>query len=361
MRVSGKTVKLGLLTGVLVLAIISTVWYFQYEPQEEVVKAIPIEVYTIDSDEATETIQIPGTTQSGESVLLRFQVSGRIIEKNVRLGDRVKKGDVLAIVDNPEIEPLALRAAQNLEQLEVQYRQARRDFKRIDELYQEQAVTTQEWEQVKTRLDSSRTAASVARAESVRADRLFEELQLLAPFDGLVTEILVDEGDVVQSGTPVARISNPAVVELEIAVSDAVVANLTTGKPVEVTRSLQPNAPSLQGVIADISPFRERASLPQVVIALDAADISPGVAVSAKLKITRTQGLMVPISAVLMTGEDSSAVYRVDAGTASLVPVRPLRIGSDSVLVDAVLEAGDDVVVAGIKNLYHGAAVRVLQ
>ena len=322
---------------------------------------IPVKVHVINDQATVETISVPGTTKSAERVLLRFQVSGRVLNKQVSLGDSVLTGAVLAELDNPEIKPLAERAIQNRQQAQVQFEQAQRDYQRIDDLFKEQAVTKQEWEQVKTRLDSARTAISVAQAEAQRTARLVKELQLKAPFNSVVTEILIDQGEVVQAGTPAIRLSNPNAVELELAVSDVMIQSLAVGQTVKVQRALDPTASAVEGVISNISPFRERASLPQIVIALPAADIQPGVAVSAHLDITRAAGLSIPIKSVLMTGENTSGVYLLKGKQVSLVPVTPLKINNETVLVESTLTAGDQIVTAGIAQLYNGASVNVVK
>lgn len=345
----------------LVVLAILLVLFIIGDSEQPAPSLIPVKVHKVTNGSITETITIPGTTRSAEQALLRFQVSGRVSSKLVRLGDAVPAGTLLAVVDNPEIAPLAARAGKNLEQLKVQLAQAQRDFTRINGLYKEQAVTKQEWEKVKTGFDSAETAVSVATADLQRADRLADELNLRAPFAGVVTEIMIDEGDVVQAGVPAMRLSNPAQVELELAVSDAVIANLKQDQTVIVRRSLDPSAKRIQGKISDISPFREQGSLPQIVISLNAAEIQPGIAVSTELNISRETGVTVPINAVLMTGDNASAVYVVDGNQARLVAIRPLSIGGSQVMVDAGLEIGNLVITAGISQLFDGALIEVVE
>ena len=116
-------------------------------------------------------------------------------------------------------------------------------------------------------------------------------------------------------------------------------------------------------MINDLSPFRERGALPQIVVSLPVNQIQPGEAVNAQLRIPSATGLNVPIKAVVMTGDDSSGVYVLDASRSvvKLVAIRPLRIDSDSVLIEGELSYGDQVVVAGIAQLYDGARIKVIE
>lgn len=370
------------LTIVFVVVVAFFIAYSGIGGSEEALKpsdVVLVDVYDVDDALGFETIRVGGTTKSAETAQLRFQVSGRVIEKKVRLGDSVIKGQVLVVLDNPEIAPLERRATQNLAQLEVQVMQAKRDFDRINGLYEEQAITKQEWEQVNTQYKSTRTLVEAARAELQRASRLADELALTAPFDGVVTDIHIDEGEVIQVGAPALRLSNPDSVELQLALSDSVIGKLSKSQAVRVYRSLGDSSDVIVGVIVDISPYREQGALPKVVIVLPEAQIRPGVAVTAELDVQSDLGLRIPINAVVMTGEDSAGVYYVsDLNVSSnnatsskvkssqngqkivkLIPVTPLKIGDSTVLIDSQLKPGDQVVTAGVAQLYDGARIRI--
>ncbi len=333
----------------------------QSADEETVATIIPVRTSVLTSDLPQKRLQIAGTTQSAESALLRFQVSGRVTEKLVKLGDQIQKGDVLAKVYNPELEPLAQRAKDNLKRAQAEAEQADNDFARVEALYKAQAVTKQEWENAKTRLTAASTGVDAANAELQRANQVSKELNLVAPFSGSVTNILIDVGEVVSSGTPAMRLSNPEAVELKLPVSDKLIRQIVEGQTVFVKPALDPNAQPIQGQISEISPFREQGSLPEIVVALDAQAMAPGTAVNAYLTITASSGINLPLRSVLMTGSNTVAVYRVRNEVASLVAIRPLAIDSKYVTIEGELEPGDEVVTEGLAQLYNGAQVEVLK
>ena len=347
----------------IVASVIVTVLLFKHEKESPAADVVPVNVYQLKEVAATQTVTVAGTTKSAERAVLRFQVSGRVSSKQVRLGDKVSAGQTLIELYNPEVQPLAALASKRLQQAEVQLSQAQRDYRRLNQLYKEQAVTQNEWEQAKTAFDSAKSSVSVAQADVQRADRLAQELVLNAPFDGVVTEINVDQGETVQIGTVALQLSNPDSVELEMALSSSVVSKLAQGQEVTVVSTFAELKQPIKGVIKDISPFRERGALPQIIVSLPADQVQPGEAVKAQLQIPSAGGLNVPIKAVVMTGEDSSGVYVVDTqkSVVKLVAIRPLRIDNDSVLVDGALSYGDQLVVAGIAQLYDGARVKIRQ
>ncbi len=322
---------------------------------------IPVRTAVLTGDLPQKRLQIAGTTQSAETALLRFQVSGRVTEKPVKLGDQINKGDILAKVYNPELEPVAQRAKDNLKRTKAQAEQANNDFQRVDALYKEQAVTQQEWENAQTRLTAASTAVDAANAELTRANQVSGELSLVAPFSGSVTDILIDVGEVVSSGAPAMRLSNPEAVELKLPLSDKLISEIKVGQTVLVKPALDPNAQAIQGQISEISPFREQGSLPEAVVSLDAQAIAPGTAVNAFVMTTAASGISLPLRSVLMTGENTVAVYRVRDNVASLVAIRPLAIDSKFVTIEGELAAGDEIITEGLAQLYDGAHVEVLK
>jgi len=321
----------------------------------------PVDIYRLVKSQATQTLSLNGTTKSVDRAVLRFQVSGRVLSKNVRIGDKVVAGQELISLYNPEIKPLVQRALSSLAQAKTQLSQAKKDYIRLNELYNEEAITRNEWEQAKTKLDNAQSIVDGAKVETQRAERLAKELIVAAPFDGVITQVNTDKGDSVQIGREALHISNPNKIELELPVSALVASKLVKGQAVEVMSVFSASKTVIQGVIQDISKFRERGALPQIVVSLPISEIGPGEAVSVELQIPIQTGLNVPIKAVIMTGEDSSAVYVLNdqTSTVKLVPIRPIRIDSFSVLVEGPLTLGDQIIVAGVTQLYDGAKVKV--
>ncbi|MEM7358997.1 MAG: efflux RND transporter periplasmic adaptor subunit [Pseudomonadota bacterium] len=344
----------------IAIVVVAVVFFFNEKDDEPTPQTpIPVRTATISSDIPINNLVVSGTTKSAETALLRFQVGGRVEKKLVSLGQQVKAGDSLAVLYNPEIEPLAQQAKENFDRLSAEQAQASRDFERLESLYEQQAVTTQEWENGKTRLTAATKAVSAAKSALARSERVASELSLTAPFAGAVTEILTDVGEVVTAGAPAFRLSNPGRVELKIAVREETLSQVSLGQEISVRRSLSADDRKFVGTVTEISPFRERGALPELVVTLDGSEIAPGTTVTAELAIRADDRISIPIRSVLMTGENTTAVYQIENNVATLTPIRPLKITTSGVLIDQGLEPGDVVATEGIAQLFDGALVEV--
>ena len=116
------------------------------EPINSSKKPIPVRVISMGEEKPQVFRSFTGTTRAVQRVTVRSQVSGRLLEVAVSLGDKVTKGTVLARLYNPEASPLALAAKQSWQQAKVQSAQRQRDFDRVSTLYETGAATKQEFE-----------------------------------------------------------------------------------------------------------------------------------------------------------------------------------------------------------------------
>lgn len=306
-----------------------------------------------------QSVVILGVASSGDSSSLSFQASGRVVKKLVREGSSIKPDQILAVLDNPDAEPNAQSAQQRYIAAKSGFIRAKADYERFKVLNEQQAITRQEWDQITNSFESARAEQQAALASQQRANQAFDELSLRAPFAGIVTAADFDIGDVIQAGQPVISVANPNVVEVLLTVSPNVLEKINIGDEVGVTRTLQPEVSASIGKVSHRSPFTERASLPQVIVTLDAAEIQPGMPVSVTFSVSSDRKVLLPIRSIIRTGENSAATYLVKDDLVYLKPVTPLQIIGESVAVDADIEVGSLVVTDGVAKLYDLAQVEV--
>ncbi|MFT4531633.1 MAG: RND family efflux transporter MFP subunit [Gammaproteobacteria bacterium] len=326
-------------------------------------KFLPVRVVELVHEPVLESRVFAGTTRAVNRAIMRSQIAGRVASLPVTLGKKVQSGDVLLELYNPEANPAAQSAERQWRRLESQQTQRQRDFDRISLLYDKGTASLQEFEQVRTDLDALTDATLSAKKQFNRAQQLNMERWITAPFAGVVTTIDTDIGEVVSPGQALLGIADPAQTEVEMVINDDIATNVKVGDSVSVMLPFEQNS-ERQGVVTEISPFRERGALPSIVLAFPDQDVRPGIAVHARFEINRGDGFKVPMSALVRNGE-GAVIYRVNSThKVEAVPVNMGLMQADGIVISAAeelsLNAGEEIVVAGSHRLFDGANVEVL-
>ena len=346
---------------------------------------IPVQVVTIAQQPVYESRTFSGTTRAVNRAVMRSQISGRVDYLPLKLGQAVKKGQLLAELYNPEAAPAARSARVRWQQLQDQQGQQQRDFERISALYEQGQASRQDFEQARTALNSANDAALGAESEYQRASGLDQERQIRAPFQGVITSISTDVGEVVSPGQALLQVADPSAVELEVVVSSAIATSVKPGHTVTVRLPMQSgvqrnvqtnvqtnvstNAPinrtSLNSAhitarVTEVSPFRDRTALPSVVLEFDSKVVTSGTAVSAQFKMPVGQAFVVPSNALVRQGM-RVIVYRLTASnTVEPVAVTLGAVQTEGIQISGELDDGDRIIVTGSQRLFHGASVQVM-
>jgi RND family efflux transporter MFP subunit len=333
---------------------------------------IPVQVVTLSQQPVYELRTFSGTTRAVNRAVMRSQISGRVDYLPLKLGQAVKKGQLLAELYNPEAGPAAKSARVRWQQLQDQQGQQQRDFERISALYEQGQASRQDFEQARTALNNANDAALGAESEYQRASGLDQERQIRAPFNGVITSISTDVGEVVSPGQALLQLADPSAVEVELVVSSRIAAGVKPGQAVTVSMPLQSGAQSHDskvGAIGDVkvtarvtevSPFRDRTALPTVVLGFESSDVTSGTAISAQFNMPVGQGLVVPSNALVRQGH-RVVVYRLTASnTVEPVTVTLGAVQAEGIQVSGELQDSDRIIVTGIQRLFHGASVQVM-
>lgn len=173
---------------------------------------------------------------------------------------------------------------------------------------------------------------------------------LMAPSDGLVSEVLVREGQTVMPGTPLFRINGTATLWLEAAIPQASVAGIRPGTPVDVTVSAVPGQ-TLKGEVERLLPVVDAVSRTQrarIVLRNPDGVLAPGMLVDVLLQAdTGAPVPLIPNEALIATGDDSRVIVQTATGRFRPVRVRTGRSSGGRTEILAGLDGGERVVVSG--------------
>jgi multidrug efflux system membrane fusion protein len=307
-------------------------------------------------------LAFPGEIHAREESALAFRVGGNLVRRRVDVGDRVRRGDVLAELDPADLRLQAQGAQAQLAAAQAELARASADRNRYAKLAQQQLVS-------RSMLDTQEAAVAAA-AGQVRALRSQTDVarnaagyaQLRAPRDGVIADRQAEAGQVVAAGQTIFLLAGAVGREVAIALPESDIRAFHPGQPVLVELW---NAPGqrLPGTIRDIAPAADpqartyAARVTLVGAAADAVDLGQ----SARVYVAREgqSSLAIPLSALQRGANGGMAVWVVDPSTRTvhLQPVRTGPLGSESVPVLAGLSTASWIVAAGGHLLHEGQAV----
>lgn len=288
-----------------------------------------------------------GTGQAVRSVSVRTLVSGQIADIPVRPGSKVERGDVLIRLDAAQ-EELAVERAR----LTVADAKAKVD--RLQSLVASSAVSSVEAEQAGNALATAEVALREAELDLARRT-------VTAPIGGSLGILAVNAGDYVTSQSEIASIDDRSQILIEFFVPERFASGMDVGKQVVAGASSRPGE-RFSGTISAVDNRVDEASR---TLRVRAQIANPDDTLRAGMSFEVTigfEGERWPSVDPLAIQWDSagSYVWKVVDGKGIRVDVAIVQRNSDSVLVKAELEAGDEVVTEGVQSVRPGAAVSVI-
>jgi len=306
--------------------------------------AVKVRVQTTESKPHPITEEVVGTLRAKTRATLEAKVSGRITTIPVVLGQPVRAGELVVRLDAPEI-------AARRDQAEASLQQSERDWKRVATLFAQQAATRAEYEAA----DTHRRVAGGAAAE---AKAMLGYVELVAPFDGVITMKWVEAGDLATPGKPLLTLEAPSQLQLEADVPEAMASHVQL--EARMTCRADGVSGELIGLVREIAPNADPGSR-TVRIKLDmppTPGLRPGQFVRLLVPVGESRSLRVPAAAVVQRGQLEFVFVLADQN-AQLRLAKSGRRFEDTVEILSGLDAGDSVVVDGADRLSDGQLLEI--
>ncbi len=296
---------------------------------------------------------------------LGFRVSGKVLQRQVEMGQVVKAGQVLAQLDPQDYQLSADAARAQVAAAQTQRDLAAADFQRFAALKAQNFISGAELERRETALKAAQAQLEQAQAQLAAQGNQTAYTRLVAPAAGVVTAVEAEPGQVVAAGAPVLRLALEGPRDAVFAVPEDKVAAMKPGTPVRITpwgasRTL---AGAVREVAASADPAT-RTFLVKVTLPAEAG-LPLGATVSvapAALSQAGQRAIKLPSSALRQEG-GATHVWVFDPA-AMTVRSQPVQVGGadgNEVTVTAGLQPGMQVVAAGVHVLQPGQKVSVHQ
>ncbi len=330
------------------------------------------------------SITLPASVEALDQATLYAKVSGYVQWIKVDKGDRVKKGDVLALLEVPEVDKQYQSVLASVQQAQAEEERAQADaslkqvtYKRLagvrhsnpDVLPQQDVDAARAaYEVAQGDAKLAKAKVELARAEVGRLEALQQFAKITAPYDGVVTARFVDPGALIQqgtnsTGTPVLTIASIDTVRVYVYVPEANVSYVDRGKSAMVLLNALPG----KGFAGKITRFanaldpQTRTMKTEIDLPNPGHHILPGMYGTAELKLEAESGaLFVPYPSIRRDADGRPFVYTVEQGRIRKVPVET-GLDDGSMIQVKGLRSDETVVLSGTASLQEGLSVKTVK
>ena len=333
--------------------------------KEQAEEIRPVRTVVIEKHEVGDPIILTGQLHARDEVSLAFRLSGKLIERPANVGDTVKVGQVVAVLDS-ETEKNARNAAQaDYAAAQAVLEQAQAAEKRLSDLLKENAVSRAEYEAALRQLKTAQAQVNAAKAKLNSAEDQLGYTKLKSEADGVITAKGAEPGEVVQAGQMILLLARQEGRDAVFDTPAQVIRGVTSKQQgVEVWLADNPEIKTT-GKVREVSPQADPATRTyQVKVGLH--DVPSGMflgsTVVGRLIVQANMQIEIPSSALAMS-QGKPAVWVVDAKdqTVHIKPVTVAQYTQDSVVIANGLQSGERVVTAGVQALHGGQKVKLLE
>jgi len=341
---------------VISLGIISVLGKKMIVNQEKatIIEEKRVEVMTAKYEKSILSSEVSAILQGNEKSDISFEISGRIVAMEVKEGDKISVGEILARLDAGEHSSEVTLSATEIDKAKVKFQQAKREFIRMEELYRKQAIARSKYEEAENEFSiTERDYLQAQRDYAIKTDKNL----IKSPINGIVLANLAAVGQMVTDEVPVYRIGQVDRLKALLPVPDREIAFWHVGDTVEL--SLYQD--TRQGKVVRVFPTtNEGTGTISVEVIVDnlKQDWRPGQVITASRPVKEKTGIFIPNEALLNCGEDRPYLFIVEEGKALKKSVTIGDMFDNRLEILEGLREGDQVVIRGADRLFDMDAVQ---
>lgn len=326
-------------------------------------KPIPVVVAT-PSGSAGAGIVANGQVEATQSAMISTRMMGYITGVHVRVGDAVKEGQLLFSISSADIAAKKAQTEAAIAQADAAFQNAEKDYERYKTLFKNQSASAKELENMELQYNGAKAALQAARQMRNEVEAQMSYTNVRAPFSGVVTQKMMDVGNMASPGMPVVAIEGKGSLRISASVQEADIAALKPGTAALITIAAARKV--VKGTVTEVSASSQysggqypvRISIP----AADQKDLYAGmfaqISIAAPEGLAHTQdAVMVPLSSIVRRNE-LAGIYTISHDNTALL--RWVRLGKEQgneVEVLSGLDKGEKFIVQYDGKLYNGAPV----
>lgn len=320
-----------------------------------------VEVFILKKETVTKALALPAELHPWERAEVYAKVQGYVKELKVDIGDRVKKNEVLLILDAPEVTASYAKSLADLQAAQSIYHTSLDTYRRVVNASKEKgAVSDNEMARMRNQMLSDSASYEAAKAGASADAQLKNYLVIRAAFDGVVTERNIDLGTLVVAGQkPMFVLENIAKLRLRVAIPETYTAAIPESPAISFSVDAQPYRKYSARLARKSNQIdtRTRTELWEFEVMNASGELKSGMYARASFNLQRTESSFVVPHSAVVTNQERSFVISVRDGKTVWVDVRSGIGMKDKVEIFADLQEGEKLVSKATDELKPGTAI----
>lgn len=309
----------------------------------------PVTVVLPTIEKISQNFNVNGVFNPSHQLNFVSEISGRVTKVLVKNGQYVKKGQMVAQVDNEQLNIDLNLANINLEK-------AKTDVTKYQLMLDNNAVTKQQVEDLKIALKSSETKVATL-------NRQLRTTSIIAPISGTINKLSLEVGSYLSPGVSISEIIDINSLKMEVNLLDRDVVQIVAGNKINVVPDLYPNT-KLKGEVISIASKSDGARKFAIEIEIQNSLQNPlkaGMTGSAYFDLEASKtSMLIPIKCIVGSLQEPK-IYTTNGNSATLTPVVIGNIYNDKVEIISGLDITEKVVTSGQLNIVDGSAIQIIK
>ena len=325
----------------------------------------PVRVVTVHYDKGNTSVRYSGEIKARYENPLAFQVGGKLVKRLVDVGAFVKRGQILAIIDPADVHLDEAGSAAQLAAAQAELDLARRELRHLSNLEKMELASPAALDRRRDQVNTLEAKVAAARAAHGQSARKSGYSELRSDFNGVVTVVEAEPGQVVTAGQTIVRLARPDEKEVVISVPENRLRDLHAASTLQVNLWADPKH-YYPGRLREISPGVDavlRTYTAKITLSETDDKVDLGMTATVQVNTPSAQAVIrLPLTA-LTKFQDQPAVWVFDTANQTVKPktVTIGSYGSTEVTVLDGLSEGEQVVTAGVHKLIADQKVRLLE
>jgi len=179
--------------------------------------------------------RVSGKVEASQNAAISTRVMGYVTDIKIKVGDKVKKGQLLASIDSRDIQARKAQADAMVVEAEAAFANAQKDFERFTSLYEQKSATAKELENINFQYSSAQSRLEAARQMRNEANAMMSYAQIVAPFGGVITQKYLDAGSMATPGMPILLLEGNEGFQITATIPETEIGTIASGREVNVT------------------------------------------------------------------------------------------------------------------------------